>query len=174
MVPIICNYAIFYCPIQVIRDSISDSDTQCKCHGVSGSCAVKTCYSQLTNINDIALKLKERYDASCEVKSNGHSQNTWIPKSDSCSSFSEKDFIFRTDYDWCVSNPVVDATGVVGRVCEPHSDGPNSCQNLCRRCDKTPIKLTQLVQVERNCQFHFCCEITCERLQREESYHVCV
>ncbi len=140
---------------------------------MSGSCAVKTCYSKLTDIKDIATKLKERYNSGCQVKSNSHSHNTWVPKTGFCTSFSEKDFIFRTENNWCAVKPSIDATGVVGRFCKPHSEGPDSCENICRKCDKTPVKITQLVPIERNCQFHFCCEITCERLQSEETYHVC-
>lgn len=156
-----------------MRSSLSDSEGVCKCHGVSGSCAVRTCFKELTDMPVIAAKLRVKYNEACEVKSNGHSQNGWVPKTGKCSGFTEEDFIFRTDYDWCQENQFIGATGVVGRVCEPHSDGPNSCQNLCRRCDKRPVQLKKLVQIQKNCHFDFCCHITCERLQLETTYHMC-
>ncbi|NXS00263.1 W11B2 protein, partial [Oxylabes madagascariensis] len=42
----------------VLSDSL---DTRCKCHGVSGSCSVKTCWKGLPDLGEIASDLKSRY-----------------------------------------------------------------------------------------------------------------
>lgn len=133
---------------------------------------MKTCYSELIDFTELAAKIKVKHDSACEVDSNGHSVNAWVPRG-SCKSFTSKDLIFRRENDWCRVNDLIGARGVVGRVCDVNSEGSNSCGNLCRRCQKTPMRKTEVVLTERNCQFHFCCKITCEQTISEQTYHVC-
>jgi hypothetical protein len=40
---------------------------QCKCHGVSGSCNIKTCWRALPRVQDVAARLKRRYATATEV-----------------------------------------------------------------------------------------------------------
>ncbi|KAJ8309659.1 hypothetical protein KUTeg_011524, partial [Tegillarca granosa] len=40
----------------------------CKCHGVSGSCSVKTCWKSLPDFANIATTLKNKYASAVEVK----------------------------------------------------------------------------------------------------------
>lgn len=42
---------------------------QCKCHGVSGACNVRTCWTTLPEFREVGSYLKQRYDASTEVSS---------------------------------------------------------------------------------------------------------
>ncbi|XP_062495942.1 protein Wnt-11b-like isoform X2 [Pezoporus occidentalis] len=49
---------------QVLSDSL---DTKCKCHGVSGSCSVKTCWKGLAKLDEIASDLKSKYLAAIKV-----------------------------------------------------------------------------------------------------------
>ncbi len=139
---------------------------------------MKTCYSELTDITNIATKIREKYDTACQVDSNGASVNSWIPKKGVCSSFTETDLIFRGESNWCEPNPILGSTGVVGRECKPSVEGkddnaPDSCQQICRRCGKHNVKVTQLVREESNCRFRFCCDITCEVVESEKSIHIC-
>lgn len=49
---------------QVLADAV---DTKCKCHGVSGSCSVKTCWRGLYDIGHIADDLKAKYLSATKV-----------------------------------------------------------------------------------------------------------
>ena len=160
---------------QVIEDLMSGTDQQCKCHGVSGSCTFKTCHSELPNFNEVAQKIKQKYDDACLVESNGHSVNTWVAKEEKCSGFTDSDLLYRINDPkaWCQINPRIGAVGVKGRVCNPHSTGPDSCENICRQCDRQAITRTVSHTIESECKFEFCCEIRCNRLETTRTEHVC-
>ena len=40
---------------------------QCKCHGVSGSCEMKTCWRAMPPFKEIGTVLKEKFDGATEV-----------------------------------------------------------------------------------------------------------
>ncbi|KAG5854960.1 hypothetical protein ANANG_G00043610 [Anguilla anguilla] len=52
-----------------VRAVKSGLKTTCKCHGVSGSCAVRTCWKQLSPFHDTGRLLKFRYDSAVRVLS---------------------------------------------------------------------------------------------------------
>ena len=41
--------------------------TACKCHGVSGSCSMKTCWKALPDLRSVAVTLLDRYSFAVEV-----------------------------------------------------------------------------------------------------------
>ncbi|CAG0891222.1 unnamed protein product [Cyprideis torosa] len=41
---------------------------ECKCHGVSGSCAVKTCWLRTPSFRNVAQRLKEKFDGSVRIR----------------------------------------------------------------------------------------------------------
>ncbi|TNN67535.1 Protein Wnt-9a [Liparis tanakae] len=47
--------------LEVIKAGV---ETTCKCHGVSGSCTVQTCWRQLQPFHEIGKQLKQRYETS--------------------------------------------------------------------------------------------------------------
>lgn len=52
------------CLFQVVKLAVK---TRCKCHGISGSCTVKTCWRQLSTFRDIGNILKQKYENSYKV-----------------------------------------------------------------------------------------------------------
>jgi len=41
---------------------------QCKCHGVSGSCEVKTCWRSVPAFREVGNILKDKYNGATEVR----------------------------------------------------------------------------------------------------------
>lgn len=41
--------------------------TECKCHGLSGSCTLRTCWRKLPLFRDVATRLKEKFDGAAKV-----------------------------------------------------------------------------------------------------------
>jgi len=41
---------------------------QCKCHGVSGSCEVRTCWRSVPPFHDVGTILKDKYNGATEVR----------------------------------------------------------------------------------------------------------
>ena len=52
--------------LQVVERNMQ---TECKCHGVSGSCELKTCWRSLPSFRKVGKILKESFDGATEVKS---------------------------------------------------------------------------------------------------------
>lgn len=48
---------------------------ECKCHGMSGSCSVKTCWMRLPNFRVIGDSLKDRFDAATRVQVSNNLRN---------------------------------------------------------------------------------------------------
>lgn len=40
---------------------------ECKCHGLSGSCTLRTCWSKMPPFRDIGNRLKEHFDGAIKV-----------------------------------------------------------------------------------------------------------
>lgn len=49
---------------------------ECKCHGMSGSCSVKTCWMRLPNFRVIGDGLKDRFDQATKVQNNNNMRNS--------------------------------------------------------------------------------------------------
>ncbi|KAG7267774.1 hypothetical protein CRUP_001690 [Coryphaenoides rupestris] len=49
---------------QALRDALV---MKCKCHGVSGSCSIRTCWRGLQDLRDVAMDLKTKYLSATKV-----------------------------------------------------------------------------------------------------------
>uniref|UniRef100_A0A8C9M5L5 Protein Wnt n=1 Tax=Panthera tigris altaica TaxID=74533 RepID=A0A8C9M5L5_PANTA len=52
--------------VKVIKAGV---ETTCKCHGVSGSCTVRTCWRQLAPFHEVGKRLKHKYETALKVGS---------------------------------------------------------------------------------------------------------
>jgi len=96
----------------------------CKCHGVSGSCSIKTCFKALPSMRIIGAVLQRRYTAAIEVNRLNSNRLDKIrsarrPKSISTPSkrVTDDDLIYYTiSPDYCLPDESLGSLGTQGRL----------------------------------------------------------
>lgn len=56
-------YPLSLCPKAILHNM----QVECKCHGVSGSCELRTCWKVMPPFRRVGVVLKERFDGATEV-----------------------------------------------------------------------------------------------------------
>ncbi|XP_052779255.1 protein Wnt-5a-like [Mya arenaria] len=143
----------------------------CKCHGVSGSCSLKTCWQQLPTFREIGERLKERYDGAVEVKFN--KRGTQLKrKHRKYNKPTNEDLLYlEQSPDYCQANKETGSLGTSGRECNKGSDGMDGCNLMCCGRGYNTFKKTL---VERcNCKFVWCCHVKCKTCESVKDVHVC-
>ena len=79
--------------------------TDCKCHGVSGSCSLRTCWKALANLMTIGIELQHRYDTQAiqVVARRAANRTVLVPVGLSKQLITHADFVYDTlspDYCW--------------------------------------------------------------------------
>lgn len=163
----------------------------CKCHGLSGSCNIKTCQRHIAEFREIGDVLHKKYDNALRVKMEktrdnnvekdvlhilkrkkpkrgGHRRDNGKFKSTKAEP-EFNDLVFLKDSpNYCNRG---EFPGTVGRVCSIDSYGPDSCDDLC--CGRD-YRSERVEKVQRcKCKFHWCCEIRCKRCEKVETVHTC-
>ncbi|KAK5855911.1 hypothetical protein PBY51_007544 [Eleginops maclovinus] len=152
-----------------IRAVKSGLKTTCKCHGVSGSCAVRTCWKQLSPFHDTGRLLKYRYDTAVRVLSvtNAATGETELagPRRHG-QSLRTTDLVFLEDSpSFCRPSRYSPGTG--GRSCAKDT----SCQSLC--CGRGYDTAMRLTSLSCHCQVRWCCHVECQTCVREEEVYTC-
>ncbi|XP_061662317.1 protein Wnt-16 [Syngnathoides biaculeatus] len=139
--------------------------TDCRCHGVSGSCAVKTCWRTMAPFGRVGAYLKERYEASVRLKTK-RSRARGRPPPD------KHQLVFvNKSPNYCVEDRRGGVLGTRGRRCNRTSGGPDGCELLC--CGRG-----YNTRVERRvhrcaCKFVWCCYVRCGRCETMSDTHAC-
>lgn len=91
--------------------------TQCKCHGVSGSCNIKTCWRALPPMTVIGQKILQKYTNAIEVSKtllDGLSES--MPKKVRKKSLNAQQLIYLSKSpDYCTKDEKLGSFGTVGR-----------------------------------------------------------
>nr|XP_048685622.1 protein Wnt-9b [Caretta caretta] len=149
--------------------------TTCKCHGVSGSCAVRTCWKQLSPFHETGRILKLRYDDAVKILSAtndavGHSELVGTQRhSHSHSSPATPrptDLVYVEDSpSFC--RPSKYSLGTAGRTCSREA----SCDGLC--CGRGYNTQSRMVTFSCHCQVRWCCYVECQQCMQEEVIYSC-
>lgn len=90
---------------------------KCKCHGVSGSCSIKTCWKGLQELRDIALDLKTKYLSATKVVHRPMGTRKYlVPKDIDIRPVKETELIYlQSSPDFCMKNEKVGSHGTQDR-----------------------------------------------------------
>ncbi|XP_025017633.1 protein Wnt-7b-like isoform X2 [Tetranychus urticae] len=152
-------------------------ESRCRCHGISGSCELKTCWRVLPNFSQVGSYLKEKYEKSIKIKRNvkskdkkGISKRRRGRKADQVN---EDDLVYiRKSPNYCEHAPHLGILGTSGRRCNKNSEGPDSCDHLC--CGRGYNTQTIVKPGLCNCRFRWCCQVICDPCQsKEELIYTC-
>ncbi|XP_061815667.1 protein Wnt-16 [Nerophis lumbriciformis] len=145
--------------------------TDCRCHGVSGSCAVKTCWRTMAPFGQVGGYLKERYEHSVQLWAGGRrkSKRKEPPRRPPVDKH-QLVFINKSP-NYCLENRRWGVFGTRGRRCNRTSSGPDGCKLLC--CGRG-----YNTHVERHvhrcaCKFVWCCYVRCRRCESMSDTHTC-
>ncbi|KAK4293026.1 hypothetical protein Pmani_034229 [Petrolisthes manimaculis] len=150
-------------------------EVRCKCHGMSGSCEVRTCWKAAPDFRRVGDMLKEKYTRamSAAVEVFGNSANTarkYRPVRREISPDSPLLFVERSP-TYCERDTRLAVVGTTGRYCNRNSTGPDSCDTLC--CGRGYDQRHEVVNRKCQCRFKWCCEVTCKDCFEEKWVSVC-
>ncbi|OAF67932.1 Protein Wnt-10a, partial [Intoshia linei] len=149
---------------------LSSMTTKCRCHGVSGSCSVKTCWKALIPLEDIAKNLKKKYDDAVLVLHKGKGKKRHLIANDMLHVnriLSSNDLVYsEISPDYCSRNHFDGSDGTQHRFCIPNNSTSIGCGSMC--CGRG--HLTKIVKKYKRCNCHYvwCCYVKCGVCQYEE------
>ncbi|XP_030387150.1 protein Wnt-2 [Scaptodrosophila lebanonensis] len=149
--------------------------TDCKCHGVSGSCVMKTCWKSLPPFRLIGDRLMQKYHKAKTVHAirGKRGLKLVLSRRKHAAQKSQPSWPKRMELvylqpspNYCERSVQMGTLGTVGRLCNHTAHGPQSCDLLC--CGRGYN--TQQIRRSRQCrcQFRWCCQVECDAC--EESY----
>jgi len=153
---------------------------KCKCHGVSGSCNLKTCWLQLPTLRQIGNTLHSKYRTArrIQINSRGNMQIAGTNDNDDRESASRQrralvtELVYLDDSpDYCREDRSVGTSGTRGRVCRRGPHGSDSCDLLC--CGRGYNTYTEETQSKCRCKFQWCCQVVCQTCINQTAVDIC-
>ena len=150
--------------------------TQCKCHGVSGSCTVKTCWTRLPDFRKVGDFLMTKYLKSRSVDSfrGGHARKPiflTLKKHKHLKPRKRELVHLHKSPNYCEYDPLTGSLGTVGRHCNRTSKLTDGCDLMCCGRGYNTHQFTKVWQCK--CKFHWCCRVTCEECRVETEEYTC-
>ncbi|KAK1789713.1 hypothetical protein P4O66_015611, partial [Electrophorus voltai] len=150
---------------------------ECKCHGVSGSCTTKTCWTTLPKFREIGYVLKDKYNKAVHVevvRASRLRQPTFlkVKKTHGYQKPLETDLVYvERSPNYCEEDTKTGSVGTQGRLCNrtsPHTDG---CDLMCCGRGYNTHQYTKVWQC--NCKFQWCCFVKCNTCSERTEVFTC-
>ncbi|XP_054706312.1 protein Wnt-1-like [Uloborus diversus] len=150
---------------------------QCKCHGMSGSCTVQTCWMQLPPFRAVGEGLKDRFDGASRVlvtnRGNVRRRALLKPYHPEHKPPSKKDLVyFESSPDFCFPDVSLGHGGTLGRSCNESSIGLDGCDLMC--CGRGFKTENREEHSRCNCTFHWCCQVECKMCKMKKIVNSCL
>ena len=155
-------------------------EVKCKCHGVSGSCEMRTCWKSAPDLRVVGTALKERFREAVMVEeSNKGGGGLAVRRRRRKKKKRRKRprdlhgslLYYEKSPSFCESEPGLEAGGTAGRTCRKGGRGVDGCASLC--CGRGYNIIRQRLVDRCNCKFHWCCYVTCSNCTIDEWVTVC-
>lgn len=155
---------------------------ECKCHGVSEACTVRTCWKRLADFRRIGEVLKDKFDSASMVEfeqnnnRNGHNTRkgkpAFRPKNKLHKPPTQADLVYYEDSpNFCQRNPETGSLGTQGRLCNNTSLGTDGCDLMC--CGRGFTTSESEMEELCNCRFFWCCKVKCQNCRLRKVVHRC-
>ncbi|KDR23182.1 hypothetical protein L798_15751 [Zootermopsis nevadensis] len=162
---------------------------ECKCHGVSGSCTMKTCWKTLPAFRQIGDSLMRKYSRARAVmavdvgsRPGRRSRNLQLvlrkPPPRGQQLLEKKraprrsDLVFLQESpNYCERDPATGSMGTVGRHCNRTSRGTEGCDLMCCGRGYNTHQFTRTWQCR--CKFHWCCYVKCDTCSERTEEYTC-
>ncbi|XP_078455181.1 protein Wnt-5b-like [Lampetra planeri] len=148
----------------------NQAEVACKCHGVSGSCSLRTCWLQLADFRAVGERLKDRYDGATAMRLGRRARLELLngrlnpPTAD--------DLVhLDASPDFCTRNETTGSLGTVGRACNKTSAGMDGCELMC--CGRGYDQFKSALVERCHCKFHWCCYVKCKRCTHMVDQFIC-
>jgi wingless-type MMTV integration site family protein 10 len=178
----------------------NNMQVRCKCHGMSGSCELKTCWKIVPDFRMIGKALKDDFRNAVLVtqsnlgnvtpsnkirgsrrrgsrryerqkKQRKHRDNAVSERRKKPRDLAKQLFYYQKSPNFCERDSSIDIAGTTGRRCNKQSSGSDGCGNLC--CGRGYNVLRQRRVEHCKCRFQWCCFVQCQNCTVEEWITVC-
>ncbi|MFT7798386.1 protein Wnt-4 [Arapaima gigas] len=152
---------------------LNNMRVECKCHGVSGSCEVKTCWKAMPPFRKVGNVIKEKFDGATEVEQRKvGTTKVLVPKNSQFKPHTEEDLVYLDPSpDFCDQDPRSGVLGTAGRFCNKTSKAIDGCELMC--CGRG-FHTEEVEVVDRcSCKFHWCCYVKCKQCRKMVEMHTC-
>ncbi|KAF6030278.1 WNT2B [Bugula neritina] len=146
---------------------------KCKCHGVSGSCGVRTCWKATQDFAIIGDFLKTKYNRAVKVDTTQDSTGKLVAVN-SNRSLRKGDMVYMDESpDYCLHNPFVGSLGTERRTCSTNKRAKEEehCDDMC--CGKGFVSQTIIEDLNCDCKFQWCCYVQCEICRVKKDVSTC-
>ncbi|XP_030637664.1 protein Wnt-6 [Chanos chanos] len=145
---------------------------ECKCHGLSGSCSLRSCWRKMPLFREVGNHLMQSFRTAVRVMG-GNDGKSLIPVGDDITPLDASSLIYSAESpDFCLANRRAGSDGTRGRLCSSSETGPGSCQSLC--CGRGHADQTLEYEDNCTCQFHWCCVVQCQRCTVKKNVSICL
>lgn len=145
---------------------------ECKCHGLSASCTMETCWLRMPSFAEVGTRLRKRFDGAVKVIAMNDGTH-FMPEGSTIKNATRRDLIYTENSpDFCKPNNATGSLGTQGRECNNTSLGEDGCDILC--CNRGKDKKVVTVTTSCNCTFIWCCQVTCMECKRQKEEYTCL
>ncbi|XP_056622771.1 ankyrin repeat, SAM and basic leucine zipper domain-containing protein 1 isoform X3 [Triplophysa dalaica] len=144
---------------------------ECKCHGVSGSCSVRTCWLAMADFRQTGDYLRKKYNNGIQVVMNQYGTG-FTSTYRMFKKTTKNDLVYFEDSpDYCLGDHESGSVGTGGRACNRTSRGADSCEVMCCGRGYDTSRMSRTVKCE--CKFLWCCDVHCRDCHEEVDVHTC-